>query len=121
MEGVGLRLSEKVSSLERQMKVVIKIRKKPPYDVEVDWEPKEAFGDTVEQSLKDMAKYLYRVRKDRFYLEWYLIQWAQIYMAAKCTISLEGDIIVVTFTPVEGREDWFMEMINHGKWGEVLC
>ena len=43
------------------------------------------------------------------------------YLAAECEISLEGDFIVMTFTPFEGREDWFMEMINDGKWGSIFC
>jgi len=117
-------LSVRVSSgwAVEKMQVMIKVRREAPYDVEVGWEPKEAFDENAEKNLKEIAKRLYVVHEGRFCLDTESIWWASLCLSARCKVFGEGDFVKIVFSPLEGFEQWFAEEVKQGAISRLfLC
>jgi len=102
------------------MQVMIRIRREAPYDIEVDWEPKEAFGESAEKNLRELAKRLYVIRKGRFYLDTTAIWWASLCLSARCKAFGEGEFVKIVFSPQEGFEQWFAEEVRQGAISRIF-
>jgi len=115
-------LSFRVSSgwTVEKMQVMIKIRREPPYDVEVGWEPKEAFDENAEKYLKKLAQHLYVVHEGRVCLDAENIEWACLCLSACCKASGEGDFVKIVFSPLEGFEQWFAEEVKQGEISKLF-